>query len=432
MVALANAEGGVLIVGMHNGVVEGLKSSLGRLSELKQAALDFTVPPVRAKVDQVGCINSSGEMDSIVVIRIDPSEQVHELKDGECFLRVGDESRRLRHDQRQELEYDKGQSQYDGRAVPEVGMDALSASRLADYRDAAGATGTTTQLLRARSLLTRKDEVTNACYLLFADHPQDQFPEAYVRVLKYGAVERGTGSRLTIEDEQDFRVEGPIPETIDRAAAIIDPLVPRRRALRESGRFESEPIVPRAAWLEGLVNAVIHRSYSLAGDHIRVEIFPDRVEIESPGRFPGLADPNRPLDISRFARNPRIARVCADLRIGQELGEGIKRIFDEMRRGGLTDPVYTQGQGSVRLKLQAIERLDQRVIDRLPSRAEEVLAVLRGAQHGLGTGDVAQAIGASRPFVKQRLDALRDEGLVEWMGKSTKDPRALWRIVERT
>lgn len=109
--------------------------------------------------------------------------------------------------------------------------------------------------------------------------------------------------------------------------------------------------MPEPAWLEGLVNAVVHRSYSVMGDHTRVDIFDDRIEIESPGRFPGLADPSTPLAISRFARNPRIARVCADLRFGQELGEGIRRMFEEMRLAGLTAPVYSQTSGSARLML---------------------------------------------------------------------------------
>ena len=115
--------------------------------------------------------------------------------------------------------------------------------------------------------------------------------------------------------------------------------------------LEVRTIVPRDAWLEGLINAIIHRSYGSAGDHIRVEIFPNRIEIESPGRFPGLPSLARPSQITRFARNPRIARICADLRIGQELGEGIKRIFDEMKFGGLAEPIYKQTSTSVRLIL---------------------------------------------------------------------------------
>lgn len=206
--------------------------------------------------------------------------------------------------------------------------------------------------------------------------------------------------------------------------------MPRRRTLGESGLFESRSTIPRDAWLEGLVNAVIHRSYSLSGDHIRVEIYPDRIEIESPGRFPGLANPAAPLEISRYARNPRIARVCADLSLGQELGEGIKRIFAEMRRVGLTDPVYKQGQGSVRLSLQAVPRLDPQMAARLPRGSQRVLELLRGAGRDLSTGDIAEALDLSRPATLTRLRALEAEELVRWPGMSTEDPRAVWVLTE--
>ncbi len=225
-----------------------------------------------------------------------------------------------------------------------------------------------------------------------------------------------------------MRIEGPIPTAIQQAAHAISELIPQRRALADSGLFEAQPIVPRDAWLEGVVNAVIHRSYSLAGDHIRVEIYPDRVEIESPGRFPGLANPASPLLISRFARNPRIARVCADLRIGRELGEGIKRIFEEMRRVGLTDPVYKQGGGSVRLVLAALPRLHAGQAQRLPRGSQDILDILRAAGRGLGTGDIAEAIGLSRPATTKRLRALEAENLVTWHGKSARDPRAYWTL----
>lgn len=301
---------------------------------------------------------------------------------------------------------------------------------ISEYRDVVGAQEIT-RLLKARSLLTRSGEVTNAGYLLFGDHPQqDLFPEAYVRVLKFLSTSRGTGSRLGLDESGDVRVEGPIPVIIEEASKVINDLLPKRRALGDTGRFIGIPIVPRDAWLEGLVNAVIHRSYSLAGDHIRVEIYPNRIEFESPGRFPGLANPDRPLDINRFARNPRIARVCADLRIGQELGEGIKRMFDEMRRVGLTDPFYKQTPGSVRLTLAATSRLDRRIAARLPRGSQRVLDVMRASDTPLGTGELAAEAGFSRPAALARLQAMQNEGLVRWIGKSKKDPRAVWILVD--
>jgi ATP-dependent DNA helicase RecG len=425
LTAFANAEGGTVVVGLSKGKVEGLKEFPSKINELRQAPIDFTVPPVRTSCSQVKCVNDRGEEDFLLVIAVEPGERVHEVMNGDCYLRVGDESRKLTYHQRQELAFDKGQSQYDGFPCPGVSMNDLDPELVEDYRQNTGAKGNAESVFKARSLLTRDGEVTNAAYLLFAPHPQDLFPQDYVRIIRFLSTERGTGARLGIEEGADERVEGAIPAMIDDASDLIDKMLPRRRYLVESGRFEARPIVPRDAWLEGLVNAVIHRSYSLAGDHIRVEIYPDRIEIESPGRFPGLANPSKPLEISRFARNPRIARVCADLRIGQELGEGIKRIFDEMRRVGLTDPIYKQTSGSVRLVLAAVPRLDARLAARLPWGSQRALDALRAAGP-LSTGDIAEEIGMSRPAALARLRALEDVGLIRWSGKSTKDPRAVW------
>jgi ATP-dependent DNA helicase RecG len=355
LTAFANAEGGTIVIGLHDGQIEGCRRYPEKVNSFRQAAIDFTVPPTRMAVSEVACVNSRGEDDLLFAIRVDPSERVHEVKTGECYLRVGDETRRLSYPQRQELEFDKGQTQYDGLPCSGVTMSDLDGLFLEDYRQSIRA-GSVNGLMRARNLLTRSGQITNAAYLLFGRHPQDVFPQAYVRVIRFLSTERGTGARLAVEEGTDVRVEGPIPRCVTDATAVIDKLLPRRKHLASSGRFEATPIVPRDAWLEGLVNAIIHRSYSMAGDHIRVEIFPDRIEIESPGRFPGLPSPARPSQITRFARNPRIARVCADLRIGEELGEGIKRIFDEMRFAGLAEPVYKQTSGSVRLILSEGQR----------------------------------------------------------------------------
>ena len=116
---------------------------------------------------------------------------------------------------------------------------------------------------------------------------------------------------MSLEDGEDVRVEGSLPRQIMVASDTIDQMMPKWRQLGPAGLFEARTRIPRDAWLEGLVNAVVHRSYSMMGDHIRFEIFPNRVEITSPGRFPGLVNPDKPLEIKRSARNPRIARVCA-------------------------------------------------------------------------------------------------------------------------
>jgi ATP-dependent DNA helicase RecG len=430
LIAFANAEGGTIVLGIQDRKAQGIVRYPTAVNALRRAPLDFTQPPVRAAFEEIASVSEDGTPDRLLVVRIDPGERVHEAADGECYLRVGDESRRLTYNQRRELEYDRGQSQYDGLPAG-VDFSHLDARLVRQYGIQIGLPADPRKVLTARSLLTLDRQVTNAGYLLFGKTPQVLFPQAYVRVLRFLTAERGTGSRFGLEDAADVRIEGPIPHVVERAAEVIEELLPRRRSLGASGRFEPVPIVPRDAWLEGMVNAVIHRSYSLAGDHIRVEIYPDRVEVESPGRFPGLADPRHPLTISRFARNPRVARVCADLRIGQELGEGIRRMFDEMRRVDLTDPVYHQASGSVRLILAASPRLDPRLAKTLPAGSQQVIDLLRSAGAPLGTGEIADALGLSRPPVIRRLRALESAGLIRWVGKSRNDPRAAWTLAER-
>ncbi|MFT4052830.1 MAG: ATP-binding protein, partial [Microbacterium sp.] len=188
-----------------------------------------------------------------------------------------------------------------------------------------------TRLLEAWELAV-DDHLTVAGALLFAEHPERVLPSAQVRVSRFQGTRCESGSRQNLIG--DDRREGPIPRLLDAARASIRRRQPTRRALAASGRLEDTGLVPEDAWLEGVVNAIAHRSYSIQGDDIHV----DRIDIESPGRFPGLVDPAHPLAIKRFARNPRIARVCTDLSITQEFGEGVRRMFEEMRSAGLGDP----------------------------------------------------------------------------------------------
>lgn len=129
---------------------------------------------------------------------------------------------------------------------------------------------------------------------------------------------------------------------------------------------------------------------------------------------------------TRFARNPRIARVCADLNFGQELGEGIRRIFEEMRHAGLSDPIYRQTSGSAELTLLA-EPVARRLEGGLPESARTITSALRSAGR-LSTGEVKDVLGVSRPVVQRELVALKDAGIIEWVGKSPNDPRAYWQL----
>jgi ATP-dependent DNA helicase RecG len=422
LIGFGNADGGVVVVGLRSGRVEGTDATSHQRNDQMQASIDFCEPPVRVRQRLLDCVDDRGRPNHLLVIEVEPSDVVHANKRDEVFLRVGDENRRLTFRQRQELVYDKGQATYEARPVKGARVEQLDMPLLKSYAKAVGAKDPT-RLLQVRGLAVDKT-LTVAGYLLFAEHPQALLPEAYVRVLRYRGHERGSGSRQQLLE--DMRFDGPIPHQLLEAQGAIRLLQPVRRALLGTGRFGSVPLVPEDAWLEGLVNAVVHRSYSAAGDHIRFEIFDDRIEIWSPGRFLGVVELSDPSNVTRFARNPRIARVCADLDFGQELGEGIRRMFEEMRQAGLVDPVYRQSSTGVHLSLLA-EPIDRELDARLSDRGRAIMAALRETER-LSTGEVAETLEVSRPVAQQELRHLRAAGVIDWVGKSQRDPRAFWRL----
>jgi ATP-dependent DNA helicase RecG len=421
LIGLANAEGGLIAVGLHDGALSRIPSTASQNS-LRQAAVDHTLPTIRVRFDVLD-VEVADQTGQVLLAQVLPSDLVHTNARDDAFLRVGDETRRLTFDQRRELEFDKGQSSFELTPTRWLVRDDLDTELLQELAERLGARDPS-RLLVARGLERRAGELTVGAALLFAEHPEAELPEAHVRVLRYRGRERRTGRRQQIVE--DVRIEGPLSRQIDQAREHVARLSPVRRALDQRGKFTDASAIPTDAWLEGVVNAVTHRSYSISGDHIRVEIFDDRIEITSPGRFPGVVDLDAPEHVTRFARNPRIARVLSDLGYGQELGEGVRRMFDEMRLAGLPEPEYRQTAGSVTLTLPA-DPVDRDLEARLSLEARRLLRSLRDAGN-LSTGELVRIAGRSRPSVLRDLEELRDAGVVEWVGKSKKDPRAYWRL----
>lgn len=101
-------------------------------------------------------------------------------------------------------------------------------------------------------------------------------------------------------------------------------------------------------------------------------------------------------------------------------------MFEEMQLAGLGDPIYEQTQASVRLTLSG-EAYDRELDSRLPRDSRAIMAALRDGG-ALSTGEVAEHLEISRVTAKNRLDQLKEAGLVIWTGKSPRDPRASWSL----
>jgi ATP-dependent DNA helicase RecG len=339
---------------------------------------------------------------------------------------VGDENRRLGPVEAQELRYDKGESTFDGSRARDATRADFDPKSIARYGRAIRAGDRIDTALGARGLAIQIDDhvaPTVAGLLMLGTDPQRTMPEAFVRLLRYQGNSRETGARSNII--QDARIDGSLPSQVREARRVLRRWLPRADRLGDSGRFEPTTIIPEPAWLEAVVNAVIHRSYAIGGDHIRVELFDDRLEVESPGRLPGLVRLDN-IRRTRFARNPRIARAMADLDYGRELGEGIDRMYQEMERVGLPDPVLHPGPASVRVVF-LMDPLASRILALLPPGSERFAEHLSRVAR-VTTTEAVQLLAVSRPTALAYLHRLEDAGLMEAVRMSPNDPRGYWRL----
>lgn len=112
------------------------------------------------------------------------------------------------------------------------------------------------------------------------------------------------------------------------------------------------PEYPEFAWFEGMINSIVHRRYDNQGDHIRIKMFDDRLEISSPGALPASVTLEN-IKEERYSRNPKLAAALTQYKWVRESNEGVGRIFDEMKEYFLDDPVYSEpNNSSVQLALK--------------------------------------------------------------------------------
>jgi ATP-dependent DNA helicase RecG len=134
-----------------------------------------------------------------------------------------------------------------------------------------------------------------------------------------------------------------------------------------------EPVLyPEEALHEIITNAVLHRDYSIAAD-IQVRIYDNRIEIESPGKFPGHVTPENVLN-EQFARNPKIVRLINKFpdAPNKDVGEGLNTAFEAMEKLRLKRPLIEERENSVLVTLrhESLGSPEQLVIEYMEGHEE--------------------------------------------------------------
>lgn len=356
--AFANAEGGSIVIGIDEKTraIDGV-NGIGEegINNLITAPKDVCVPMPRYHEEFISVINNKGKSDRLLLLHIEAShEQVIRTFNGSTYLRVADKTKELKGDDLRNLEYSKSVRYYEDECHPDASINDLDTSLLDSYREILHAQDLSyEQLLAARGFIrTQGDKyrLTNAAVLLFAKNVTQFYPNCRIRFIRYDGSKARTGVDINIV--RDKSIELPILKIIQAAKDFISSQLREFTALDPAtGKFQIVPEYPEFAWLEGIVNAVTHREYAMAGRYILVSMYDDRLEIESPGKLPSLVTIDNIKD-TRYSRNPRIARLLTDFGWVRELNEGVKRIFSDMEKFFLEAPIYSEPEQSVKLVLK--------------------------------------------------------------------------------
>lgn len=438
IIAFANANGGIIAIGIENGVVKGINDQGNtKINDFVQAGFDLVVPSANVAPIFINTINYRGEDDRILLLNIEQSiDRVHKTKSDEVFLRVGDESKKLSFEQRLNLEYAKGERCFEDNIVEAVELNEdINITILKKYSEALGYNGDNyLKVLLARGFARKVNneiKLTNAGVLLFSENPSLFLPGARIRFIRYDGIKAEVGTSMNII--KDEIIEGSLTEQIEKTKITLKTQLRDFSMLNpNTGKFINIPEYPEFAWLEGIVNAITHRAYNLQGDDIKIIMFDDRLEIISPGKFPNMVNKENIKD-TRYSRNPRIARALTELGWVRELGEGVNRIYKEMHNYFLEDPIYDEGVQSVSLVLKnnilmRRERRKDRVTSSinfdwnvLNSYEKKVLEFIYNKER-ITSKELSEYIEKSTTYARKILKTMEEKNIIRRIATSKNDP----------
>jgi ATP-dependent DNA helicase RecG len=376
IVGFSNADGGVIVIGIDKDKsVTGVTDPEAKINEIRKAVMKYIKPPASVEIKPYSCKNHKNEDCKLLLIEIHQGTDIHANIKDEVFLRIGNENLKLNHEQITLLLDDRGKSNFELTEANGASIEDLSIDNLELYKHSIGIPSITTEDLLIGRDLAKKDNgkliINMAGILLFGQNPEKWVERSRIRILKYEGLVEKTGQDYNIV--KDSTVYGPLPQQIKRGQEILGSFLREFTVLDKYGKFITQPEYPEYAWREIITNAVVHRSYAMRGADIQIKVFEDKLEIISPGRFPGPVNENN-IQETHYSRNPRIARAMSELGFVKELGEGVNRIYMATKAANLPPPVFTEKANSevlVRLENNISTRALRKDKDEITTQLEQ-------------------------------------------------------------
>ena len=414
-VSFANSDGGDLYVGVEDPATDGERivgyETIEQANDVIHVLLEETNPSIENV--ELEFIDFS-ERGYILHISIPKSTKVHYTARGECFIRVNARKKRIQGERITQLSYMKGVFQYEKQPVEHLELDdILQSPYLSSYIKRVKSRLAPEEFLRKQRLLSKVNNGQRypnvGCILLFDEEPQASLDTRCAIKLYRLRTTEAEYRREQLESMPNT-LTGPIEQQIITLIKQLDDML--TGATYREGDNLVKLAYPAEAIKEIIVNAVIHRDYSL-NDDIHVRVYDNRIEVQSPGKLPGYITVNNIYD-ERYSRNPNIVRMLHNLPdpLNHDIGEGLNTARNELRKAGLVPPAIEELENAVlvTIKHQRLASLEDVIIDYLNEHPDELITN-RMVRELSGEEDVNR--------VKSALQRLRRQGKIE-----PEDPNA--------
>ena len=277
-----------------------------------------------------------------------------------AYIRVGDADKPMTEYEVYSYEAFRRRYRDDVRPVEDLTIAALDSDKLSQYLlkrklDRPNLASLSEAQLYELTGGTKNGVLTLSAVLLFCPYPQAYFPQLCILAARVPGTEMGLvdaqGQRFT----DTKRIEGTLPEMVEgavqflrnnmRTAVKIDP---------KTGERIDLPEYPMDALREAVLNALLHRDYSVYTENMPVQItmFSDRVEIRNPGGLYGRLTLDQLGKAQPDTRNPFLITAMEALGQTENRYSGIPRIRHTMEESGLPAPEFQDARGEFPVRLR--------------------------------------------------------------------------------
>ena len=201
--------------------------------------------------------------------------------------------------------------------------------------------------------LFKNGNPTLAGIMLFGLYPQANFPGFDITAVVVPGYQMGNLADDGARFIDNKRIDGTLPELLEDAMAFVNRNIKVRTIIDEKGKRADKTEYPLKAIREIILNALIHRDYSIHTESspIRILFFTDRLEVENPGGLYGRLTINELGKVGADTRNPAIASAFEILIDTENRFSGIPTIRHEMETAGLPAPKFDSSRGVFRVTL---------------------------------------------------------------------------------